>query len=123
MASMKNTLTQERLKELLHYCPDTGVFTWLIKANNNGANIGDIAGGLDVNGYGRIKIARKIYKDRLFYPITPHVKSISNNKNGQRHTQIEMPNKDVRYMTQPSRKDCLFYYLGFIYDCKYFAAF
>ena len=52
----KNILTQERLKELLHYCPETGVFTWKQRVANR-IHIGDTAGCLDkckTNGYIRI---------------------------------------------------------------------
>ena len=54
-------LTQARLKELLHYNPDTGIFTRLTKPRN-GLNIGDIAGSLHSNGYIVIEINYKKYK-------------------------------------------------------------
>jgi len=42
-------LTQERLKEVIHYNPDTGIFTW-IKATSNRVSAGDRAGWLS-GGY------------------------------------------------------------------------
>ena len=54
-------LTQEKLKELLHYCPDTGVFTWLMKPCSN-VRAGSVAGTVNkINGYATIKVNRKIY--------------------------------------------------------------
>lgn len=46
-------ITQERLKELLHYEPETGIFTWKIAASNR-VSIGDVAGS--TRGDGRIRI-------------------------------------------------------------------
>ena len=55
-------LTQKRLKELLYYNPENGIFTWKVCPNtNNRVKIGDIAGGID-EGYVRIRIDSKIYR-------------------------------------------------------------
>ena len=49
-------LTQSRLKELLHYDPVTGIFTWATKRKYVAANIGDVAGGINGDGYIQIKL-------------------------------------------------------------------
>lgn len=54
-------LTQERLKELLHYDQDTGVFTWLISPRNN-VFIGSVAGRTDRKGYIRISYQKTPYQ-------------------------------------------------------------
>jgi len=55
-------LTQERLKEVLYYDKETGVFTWVVYKGAN-AKIGDIAGSLDKsNGYIYICIEQNNYR-------------------------------------------------------------
>lgn len=53
-------LTQERLKELLHYEPETGVFTWLVKPAN-WIKAGTVAGTIHARGYIYIKSNGKKY--------------------------------------------------------------
>jgi hypothetical protein len=52
-------LTQQKLKELLTYDPDSGIFTWL--QNRGAARIGGIAGSVFSNGYRYITIDEKRY--------------------------------------------------------------
>lgn len=54
-------LSQSRLKEVLHYDPDTGVFTWLVKLGGR-HNIGTIANSVDGKGYIRIQIDGRRYR-------------------------------------------------------------
>jgi hypothetical protein len=50
MARKRTPITQARLKELLHYNPDTGEFTWRVKTNH-GVNVGEVAGTVHTKGY------------------------------------------------------------------------
>ena len=54
-------LTQERLKELLHYEADTGVFIWSSARGSSGA--GRIAGSLRPDGYRQIQVNGKSYQE------------------------------------------------------------
>jgi len=53
-------ITQSRLKQLLHYDPDAGVFTWIAKRQH--VKVGDIAGSIMNRGYREISIDSKRYK-------------------------------------------------------------
>jgi hypothetical protein len=54
-------ITQQRLKELLDYNPDTGNFTYKTTGYRNRQKIGDVAGSKYNNGYIIIKIDQKRY--------------------------------------------------------------
>ena len=59
------TLTAERLREVLAYDPDTGVFVWRVPPVNQ-VRAGDVAGGIMGAGYLVITIDRKKhYSHRL----------------------------------------------------------
>lgn len=76
-------LTHERLKEILSYDPETGIFRWKLKISKKN-NIGDIAGSLGIKGYIKICIASKYYRaNRLawFYMTGEWPKNIVDHKN------------------------------------------
>ena len=60
MSAVKLDLTPERVKDILHYDPLTGVFTWL-KAESNRIHIGDTAGSPNWTGYFYTRISGKKY--------------------------------------------------------------
>lgn len=47
---MKPALTAERLREVLHYDPETGVFTWKVRTSNR-VKVGDEVGFTLTHGY------------------------------------------------------------------------
>jgi len=54
-------ITQERLKEVLRYEPETGFFFWRVRKANC-ISIGDRAGSLSSDGYWHLRIDGKQYK-------------------------------------------------------------
>lgn len=57
----KIALTVERLRELLHYDPETGVFTWKVNRGHM-ARAGLVAGNLRSDGYRQIKVDGVLYR-------------------------------------------------------------
>lgn len=51
----KADVTAQRLRELLHYDADTGVFTWIVDRSPK-TRRGDVAGSIYSNGYRMIGI-------------------------------------------------------------------
>jgi hypothetical protein len=62
---VKAELTQARLKELLHYDPETGVFTYAAgsKSSNRRIVVGSRAGSLRNDGYREITFSRVKYRE------------------------------------------------------------
>lgn len=54
-------VTSERLKELLDYCPETGLFRWRVNRRPK-FKAGDIAGSTSTKGYRDIKIDEVSYR-------------------------------------------------------------
>nr|UVX44468.1 MAG: zinc-binding loop region of homing endonuclease [Bacteriophage sp.] len=54
-------LTQDRLKELLHYNHDTGIFTWVQRASKS-VRVGNSAGSKNKSGYIDIRIDKSLHK-------------------------------------------------------------
>lgn len=55
------TLTAERLRELLHYDPETGTFTRRVTTSSR-AIAGDVAGTGNDRGYTRLKVNNRSYR-------------------------------------------------------------
>ncbi len=53
-------ITAEKLRELLHYDHETGIFTWKVSTSNR-VKVGDVAGSPDGQGYLQIKVQRRLY--------------------------------------------------------------
>lgn len=102
-------VTQERLKELLHCDPETGVFTWL-KDRNQNVKAGDVAGG-NSNGYVRINISGKKYlAHRLFwfylYGVWPsEIDHINHNRSDNRLCNLRLVSRQENQRNRSINKN------------------
>lgn len=104
-------LNQEELKELLHYDPDTGIFTWLKPSQGRRKN--RIAGCLNNNGYRVIRINKKLYlAHRLSwlymtgeFPIN-EIDHKNMNKNDNRWDNLRKATHSQNQMNSKKYKNC-----------------
>lgn len=61
MAKTESSITAEQVRELLHYDPETGIFTRKIRTSTS-IKVGDIAGSKNGDGYIDISLRRISYK-------------------------------------------------------------
>ena len=60
-AALAHDITQEQLKEMIHYDPDTGIFTWVKPLPSCNIRPGTVAGSLRHTGYVRLEINGRTY--------------------------------------------------------------
>jgi hypothetical protein len=86
-------ITQQELKEFLHYDQDTGIFTW-IKTSSKSIKIGYIAGYLHKDGYFRIRLHGNKYLAHRLAWLYVHgympdcIDHINNTKNDNRISNL-----------------------------------
>ena len=92
-------LTAERLKELLEYDPETGIFRWLVKQNNR-MKVGQVAGTGNGRGYMQIRIDGVKYRThRLVWMYMtgewpPHeLDHINGDRSDNRHVNLRASNR------------------------------
>jgi len=103
-------ITQERIKELFHYCPDSGVFTRLLRASN--AKAGSIASSTNVDGYLRASVDGSVYSlHRLTWFYTygafpkNHIDHINGIKNDNRIINLRDVSASKNTKNSPTRID------------------
>lgn len=108
---MAQELTQERLKDLLHYDPETGIFNWLSRMSSK-TPAGAIAGTLNSRGYVTITLnGKKLLAHRLawlyMYGYLPPLKLDHKNRvrTDNRLANLRLATNQQNSLNQTVRRD------------------
>ena len=99
-------MTQQRLKELLHYDKNTGVFTRRIQTSNR-IKVGDVAGTPHIGGYINITLdSKKRYAHRLAWlyeygEMPKQIDHINHNKTDNRISNLRNVNQQDNARNMP----------------------
>jgi hypothetical protein len=103
-------ITQERLKELLDYAPETGIFTWRVEHPR--AKKGVEAGAVDYYGYVVIRLDTVLYKaHRLAWLYVNgewpalNIDHINRNKSDNRVDNLRLANQSVNMHNVSARSN------------------
>lgn len=109
-----SNLTAQRLREVLHYNPDTGVFVRIAYSRSR-AKVGDVAGGFDHDGYRKISVLGKKYLEHRLAWLYVHgawpadqidhidgdrgnnaIRNLRESSHGLNHQNLRKPHADSR---------------------------
>lgn len=126
---MKEGLTAGRLRELLHYDPETGIFSWKQEPSSK-TKIGARAGSYNAKGYGQIGLDGRMYRSNrlaVLYMTGNWPSGVVDHRNGDIRDDAWKNLRDVpshvnqQNMRRP-RADNSTGFLGVIRSNKRFAA-
>jgi hypothetical protein len=124
-------LTQAKLKEILHYNPETGIFTW-IKKNSTGNDlrgnknqIGKQCTCLDVNGYVQINAFGKVNKaHRLAWLYMTgqmpeyQIDHINHIRNNNKWVNLRVVNNHENHLNRPMQRNNKTGFVGVFFNKK-----
>jgi hypothetical protein len=106
-----NLITQDRLKSLLTYDPDTGEFRWKVQRSNR-APIGSIAGCSDKYGYIVVRVDGTLYKAHRLawlyhYGVLPHkhIDHINQTPGDNRISNLRLANQHENNQNRRTQKN------------------
>ncbi len=117
-------LTSAQLKEILHYNPETGVFTW-VKSVGQRAQKGRTAGSKVPTGYIKIKVLQKVYfAHRLAWlymtgswPVN-EIDHVDNDPSNNVFSNLRAATKSENAQNRGNRKGTVSRFKGVVFDIQ-----